>query len=359
MFVSPRQCEHYFFAGARREIPSSAEIDPDEGCETSSKGAVMDEDHEVCAIRGDAVDGGTVPASSSYVGGRKRKYPKSSQYEKKQTVTQIIEFFENYPVCPLLSTCKTAQWLEDPHLRTIGRADSDFQLAIDIFQRQICNKTINELIEFYLNSQPLFACTSGHIYEYYYSLEESRSKLYDLIAYQCNYDEDFIKEFLLIVYNILDRKVEKRNCIQIKGPSNAGKTIFSKICSSLCLVKGQLANFNKYCQFPLQDCVDKRILIWDEPNCEPSAFDTCKMLFAGDPCMANIKYQSHVQIDKTPIIITTNADIFPNTDIFNNRMYKFSWHTASLLQNYTKHIYPLALYELWKLYGIVQITEPQ
>lgn len=313
----------------------------------------MDKDHEVCAVRGGAIAGGETSTAPSTSSKRKREHQDPQKYEKNKKVKKILKFFEEFPVCPLLSACKTVQWLDNSDLSNIGRSHPEFLAAIDIFQRKICNKSLTELIEMYLHCQPLFDCTSGHIYDYYYSVEESAEKLQELISYQCNYDSDFTKEFLQVVYNILDRKEEKKNCLQIKGPSNAGKTLFAKICASLCLVKGQIANFNKYSQFPLQDCVDKRILLWDEPNCEPSAFDTCKMIFAGDPTMANIKYQAHVQIDRTPILITTNTDVFPNNDIFNNRMYKYNWHTASFLSTYVKHIHPLALYELWKLYGIV------
>lgn len=353
LFLQPRICLHYFCADARREVPRPNEIDTYDGSEESQQGSAVDQNDEICAIRGLAFGDGKESSARESPKKRQRGLSKSPQFKKDNKTQKIVQFFQNFPVCPLLSACKTVQWLDDKELCRIGRNDTDFIAAIDIFQRQICNKSINELIEFYLHCQPLFDCTFGHVYDFYYSLEESTSKLQELLLFQNNFQAHFVKDFLLVVYNILDRRDEKKNCLQIKGPSNGGKTLFAKICASLCLVKGQIANFNKYCQFPLQDCVDKRILIWDEPNCEPAAFDTCKMLFVGDPTMANIKYQSHVQIDKTPIIITTNADVFPNNEVFNNRMYKYTWQTALILKNFKKHIHPLAFYELWKVYGVI------
>lgn len=353
MFLQPRFCLHYFCAGTRREVPRPDEIDSHDGSEEGPQRSTVDENDEICAIRRISFDDGKKPTASEPSKKRERRSSKSPQFKKNNKTQKIVQFFQNFPVCPLLSACKTVQWLDDNELCRIGRNDAEFIAAIDIFQRQICNKSINELIEFYLHCQPLFDCTSGHVYDFYYSIEESTAKLQELLMFQSNYHSNLVEEFLLVVYNVLDRREEKKNCLQIKGPSNGGKTLFSKICASLCLVKGQIANFNKYCQFPLQDCVDKRILIWDEPNCEPAAFDTCKMLFAGDPTMANIKYQSHVQIDKTPIIITTNTDVFPNNEVFNNRMYKYTWQTALFLKDFKKHLHPLALYELWKAYGII------
>lgn len=31
---------------------------------------------------------------------------------------------------------------------------------------------------------------------------------------------------------------------------------------------GQIDNFTKFANFPLMECVDKRILLWNEPQCE-------------------------------------------------------------------------------------------
>lgn len=354
LFVHPRQCLYHFIAGSRGEILGADEVNTIQGSEDGAQGATVDEDDEICAVYRDTVDAGPIPAPHSFNRGRQKRHTKPRANQSQKEIEEILEFFKKYPVCPLLSSCKTVQWLDNSILKGIGRSDSNFHLAIDIFQREICNKSINELIEFYLQCTPLFGCTSGHIYDYYYSIEESTDKLNNLLLFQHNNDTENVHSFLKILYNVLDKRVEKKNCIQIRGHSNAGKTIMAKVCASLCLVKGQITNFNKYNQFPLQDCVDKRILIWDEPNCEPAAFETCKLLFAGDPAMANIKYQTHVQIDKTPIMITTNTEVFPNNEIFNNRMYKYDWYTAPLLKGYTKHIHPLALYELWKIYNVIQ-----
>uniref|UniRef100_A0A0A9YFR6 Non-capsid protein NS-1 n=1 Tax=Lygus hesperus TaxID=30085 RepID=A0A0A9YFR6_LYGHE len=70
---------------------------------------------------------------------------------------------------------------------------------------------------------------------------------------------------------------------------------------------GNIANFNRNCQFPLQDCINRRILLWNGPNCESTAFDNSKMLFGGDPLPARIKFSNDSKIPRTPIFVITNV----------------------------------------------------
>lgn len=192
MFLHPRQCLYFVMSGVRREIPGADEIDSHERGEESQQGNVLDENDEICAIRGDTIDAGEVSTSSSTNSKRKKRHHRTQPNGQETTVQTILQFFKTFPVCPLLSSCKTIQWLENSKLQHIGRTDSDFQLAIDIFQREICNKTINELIEFYLNCTPLFGCTSGHIFDYYYSIEESTDKLDSVLKFQYDYNVENI-----------------------------------------------------------------------------------------------------------------------------------------------------------------------
>lgn len=91
----------------------------------------------------------------------------------------------------------------------------------------------------------------------------------------------------------------KHNTILLKGPPNSCKTLFVQLLLDISITNGQIANFNKFNNFPLQNCLDKRLLYWDEPNFEPSSLESLKMLFAGDECPGNIKYKDHQIINKT------------------------------------------------------------
>lgn len=76
------------------------------------------------------------------------------------------------------------------------------------------------------------------------------------------------------------------------GPPNAGKSYFVRALKCALLTYGQIASMNRHHQFPLNNCINKRILHWDEPNFEPSMAETLKLLFSGNKLATNIKYHT-------------------------------------------------------------------
>jgi hypothetical protein len=52
-------------------------------------------------------------------------------------------------------------------------------------------------------------------------------------------------------------------------------------------------------QFPLDNCFNKVVLYFNEPNFENSFRETLLMLFAGDPISEKAKYRSVFQIVRT------------------------------------------------------------
>lgn len=84
----------------------------------------------------------------------------------------------------------------------------------------------------------------------------------------------------------------KKNCFFIESPPNAGKNLFFDAVIHYFFSFGQVGSFIKHTNFPLMECDDKRILIWNEPYCEPSSFETLKMLFGGDTLNVKVKYES-------------------------------------------------------------------
>ena len=60
----------------------------------------------------------------------------------------------------------------------------------------------------------------------------------------------------------------------IEGTPNSGKNYFFDCIIHYFLNFGQLGNFNKFCNCPFQECVNKRIILWNEPQMEASASET-------------------------------------------------------------------------------------
>lgn len=70
-----------------------------------------------------------------------------------------------------------------------------------------------------------------------------------------------------------------------------------------CIHFGQVGNFTKFDYFPLQECVNKRILLWNEPQIAADQFDNVKMLFGDDAMNVRVKYQQDAIVLRTPVIV--------------------------------------------------------
>lgn len=116
---------------------------------------------------------------------------------------------------------------------------------------------------------------------------------------------------------------------------------------------GHARNWNKNENFPLQSCINRRIILWNEAQVEHSAHDSVKLLLGGDPCPANIKYLDTQTISRTPIIITANRRLIPWSAPFNQRMVRYDWLAAPYLKTLTKKPNPLCYLELLYQYAII------
>uniref|UniRef100_T1I3J1 SF3 helicase domain-containing protein n=1 Tax=Rhodnius prolixus TaxID=13249 RepID=T1I3J1_RHOPR len=134
----------------------------------------------------------------------------------------------------------------------------------------------------------------------------------------------------------------------LSGPPSVGKTWFANIVGKLMINTGYIGNSNRFSQFPFQDCPRRNLQIFDEPNVEPMALENFKLLFAGTPTPANIKYESQNLINRTPVIVTCNRDPFPKTPEFQTRIRRFYWahRIDNNIKQLTAEIHPLGLFQL-------------
>lgn len=62
--------------------------------------------------------------------------------------------------------------------------------------------------------------------EYYYDIPDSVSVIEELLKHQMNNDPHELYNFLKSLYYLIDKKVPKKNCICVIGPSCSGKIFF-------------------------------------------------------------------------------------------------------------------------------------
>ncbi|KAF5303747.1 hypothetical protein FQA39_LY09820 [Lamprigera yunnana] len=157
-----------------------------------------------------------------------------------------------------------------------------------------------------------------------------------IILFQCWDDKSKFIQFLMDV---------------VISEPNAGKNYIMDTILHYYFNFGLVGNFNRYSTFPLMECVDKRILMWNEPSCELASFETLKMLFSGDNCNVKVKYENDTILSRTPIIILSNNDPFPKDEVFRSRMIYYKW-SCPMLRDYKKKILPLAFYYLLEMHDI-------
>lgn len=163
---------------------------------------------------------------------------------------------------------------------------------------------------------------------------------------------DNAKQFIERLWDICEKKLEKKNSMFIKGPANCAKSWFiQSIVAAFYMNVGHVSNFVRGNNFPLNDCVERRILIWNEPSIMPSAYDDVKMLTGGDVCPANVKYQGNHCIPRTPLIFTSNKACFPvNNTIWTTRIYFEDWVVCEEMKHCKKRPNPLAFKHLINKY---------
>lgn len=176
----------------------------------------------------------------------------------------------------------------------------------------------------------------GHLY---YSLEESVKNCKAFLEWQFGDP----KPFLTNLVDVLDFRIPKRNTIDVLSPPSCGKTWFFDMVCDFFLNVGHLKNFNKYQSFPFQDCKDRRLIIWNEPNTAPEHLDTLKTLFGGDRCAAAMKFEGDYVINRTPLICTGNSRVFPSSDAMNVRRFLYEFRPWPALKEIgEKKLFPPA-----------------
>lgn len=281
-------------------------------------------------------------------------YKNSRSSQKGDCVQKIIRFLQQTPTWPLEHIFQTKEWLEGP-FGTWVASDKTVKRAIEIYSLQNMHYTYIQLVDYYtkLDCNAIWAAPTLQTFEdYYHTLEESIDIIEKLLTYQCEQDEylsemtaiEAKKIFVNDLWDILEKRRPKQNTFQIIGEPSAGKNFFIDAILSFYLNTGIILNFNRFSQFPLMEAVNRRVNVWNEPNFEPAALDTIKMLLAGDPMKVNVKYQKEQYLQKTPIIVMSNKPVFPNELAFHDRICTYYWKRAPFLKDCNKKIHPM----IWK-----------
>lgn len=250
---------------------------------------------------------------------------------------------------PIESTCQTGIWMSHKLLRYYNNSDTEYKRACSTFNREIQPLEYAELLKIHLATKGVYFARNTT--QHYYEPQESCDHIEALLLHQYKTPED-VKAFINRLWNICEKKIPKKNTIFIHGAASSGKSWFADCISAFYLSIGHIKNFVRGQNFPFNDCVCRRILLWNEPSIMGSAYDTVKMICAGDPCPCAVKYEGDGKITRTPVIFTSNKLVFPPADpVWNSRIYfEPRWQPAPFLADLDLYPHPLAWHLLIQKY---------
>lgn len=257
-----------------------------------------------------------------------------------QSTKEILDFFITHTTYPIDHLMQTTDWHKSRN-RYLISSDKTVKRAITLLQLQLSNWSFEDFMNHYRRTdiKTIWAATCSEKFdEYYMNMEDSIDVVEKLLDYQCGMNK---VQFIQDLYNVLEKKVPKKNALQIISAPSAGKNFLLDAIMSFYWNVGFIQNFNRYQSFPLMEAIDRRVNCWNEPNFEPSAEDTIKMLLGGDPIKVQVKYEKERNIQRTPILVMTNKNVFRQNQAFQDRMYTHHWERAEFLRNYDRKVHPM------------------
>lgn len=232
------------------------------------------------------------------------------------------------------------------------------QNAYSIVCRKIKNMSVSEIENLVKGTHPEIKVKHLHLAavnlpfdEYYYSVDETVDFIIELLRYQLGdiaCDEDDISNFINVIFRWLNRQNGKKNCIQIVGPPTSYKSAFGTLLGEAMLTPGYCQTLNKNERFSLENLIDRRLGIMDDPSFASDQVEKLLTIFSGDKTVVNVKFQPHRVLTHTPILILSNQNMFAGDPRFKERMVVFKWKRYNV--RIEKRLNPLAVFALFNKY---------
>lgn len=287
-------------------------------------------------------------------GNNETSYENQKGQSRKKASNRLEKWLESFIITPTKNIIYTGHWTQGP----FRYMPKNKQLLLSCFHNINQNYVDMSYREIFLKTRKIsmnkliYVAPWNNVGEYYYDIPNSVAVLESLLLHQ-HKEKTEVYNFLKNLFYVIDKKVPKRNTLCVIGPACSGKNFFFDCVIHSCVNFGQIGNFNKYDRFPLQDALQRRILLWNEPNFEPGAEEVLKLIFGGDTCPARIKYEGDACLQRTPVIVLTNRDVIPNDSTFTSRVWKHYWREAPYLKHISKKPHPLSVFYLMLKYNIL------
>lgn len=283
---------------------------------------------------------------------RKSRSIRSTQKEKKENEQVRLErFIMQIGKVPLSDFVTTTDFIES-EWRFHNEMSTVFKNALKFAKYKFYNFQLRDYRNYYenLTIMPYWDTTNRDMFTHkYMSVAMSKKLLYKLLIFQTcgpqameNLETGTVRidyewkpamyAYVRELIEFIDKKRGKMNTDVYISPPCAGKTLFMDLIRDYLINCGQMANWNRNSNFPLQTCGYTRVIFWNEPNYEISVESNLLKLLGGDSLNASVKNQNDVNIEKTPVFVTSNKDPFPHSPEFNYRLRRHEWRAAPFLK---------------------------
>ena len=251
-------------------------------------------------------------------------------------VDDVLQLLDDYICCPPENIVNHPLWLDHPTLCNYTMAEKEIQRGFDRYLSKINRKTISDL-EQYHNEK-----TRTVLYENKASRDGNIIGLYnreESCHYACLFlksvfpgsteEETFkkVQDFLINVVDVVDQRIPKKNTIDVWGPPSCGKTWFFNMVTDFCMNVGYMLNLTRDTnRFALENCVNRKLIVWNEPQVAEGFQERLKTILGGDRTYTEVKGKRGAHILRTGVIITCNARVYPDDEAINTRRFCYSWN---------------------------------
>lgn len=107
---------------------------------------------------------------------------------------------------------------------------------------------------------------------------------------------------------VLNKQFGKQNTVCFYGPASTGKTNMAKAIVQGIRLYGCVNHLNK--GFVFNDCRQRLVIWWEECLMHQDWVEPAKCILGGTECRIDVKHRDSVLLTQTPVIISTNHDIY-------------------------------------------------
>lgn len=132
----------------------------------------------------------------------------------------------------------------------------------------------------------------------------------DLMEEWCKFQGIDILTFCRTIVNLMDKQQRKKNTLILEGSPNSGKTFIAKSIEKACIFYGEISQGSSGYAFMWQDCVNKRVIVINEPFFDACMIEQLKIVLEGTGTFVHKKNCSDEYLRPTPVVITSNTPVW-------------------------------------------------